>query len=76
MRFNISLDRRGFEVGHFVIFYGVADFDWAAANFAVFNVGLPCYRSVQHHRYFFRAIRAGKEVLHAGRITVIGTVKK
>jgi hypothetical protein len=70
MRFNISSNRRGFKVAHFVIFYGVAHFDGSAAHFAVFDVGLAGYRCVQHHRNLFATVWAGEKVLHAGRIAV------
>jgi hypothetical protein len=54
----------GMEAREFVVLYAKGDFDWFAANLAVFNVGLAADGQVQHHRNFFPAIWTGECVFH------------
>jgi hypothetical protein len=61
----LVLDRPSFELADLVVLDGVSYFNWPAADFAVFYVGLPLNRGVQHHRNPFRAVGAREDVLHS-----------
>jgi len=62
-----SLKDLGAKVNNGAVLCHVADLDGIAANLAVLDIGLGCYRYIQNHRNFFPAVGAGEEVLHRTR---------
>ena len=42
-------DRRGFKVTHGFVLHRIAYFNWAAENFAVFDIRLAAYHERLHH---------------------------
>ena len=68
------LERPGIETDKLVVFKTVGDLDWFAANFAVFDVGLPPNGQVENHRNFFTTIRATECVFHGNSMQqLVGT---
>jgi hypothetical protein len=61
-------ERLGGKASEPAIFDGIADFDRAAANFAILNVRLPVNGSIEDHGYLFSAVRAHELVFHSSRI--------
>ena len=53
-----------FEFGDLVAVDDVANLNGAAADFAVFNIGLTAHGCIEYHRYVFAAVRAPEEVFH------------
>jgi hypothetical protein len=47
-----------------IVLNAVADFNWIAADFTIFDVGLAPHRSVQDHRNLFPTIWTGEVVFH------------
>jgi hypothetical protein len=60
----VLLEAFGIETSERIILYAVADLDWVAADFAVFNVSLTANRQVEDHRNLFSTIRAVEGVFH------------
>ena len=54
----------GDEASEPIVLCTVADLDWVAANFTVFDVALTANRQVENHRNLFPAIWATEGVLH------------
>jgi hypothetical protein len=64
MRACILFEYLGLEAAEFIVLHGIADLDWIAADFTVFDIGLTADREVQNHRNFFAAIGASEEMFH------------
>jgi hypothetical protein len=58
------LDGSGGEVDESVVAHRVSNFDWPAADFAIFHVALVRHGRVQNHRNLFAAVRAIEELFH------------
>jgi hypothetical protein len=54
----------GIKAGERIVFHAVADLDWLAAHFAIFDVALSPNRQVQDHRNLFPTIGAIEGVFH------------
>jgi hypothetical protein len=67
---RLPLQSAGFKLLHGVILQRIFHFDWLAADFAIFDVGLMRFGNVQNHGDLLPAVGAGEEILHQKRFRI------
>lgn len=64
------LQDSGFEGSDLIFNDRVADLDWMAANFAIFDVSLAADGGIEDHRNLFPTVGAGEKMFHVNAAAV------